>query len=70
MRLSRAEKEMGQLFRVLDMPIEVTWLAIDLVADDDPLYVGRPGTIAQRGANFAIQNCDFLLAIGCRWTVW
>ena len=65
-RLSRAEKEMGQLFRVLDIPIEVTWLAIDLVADDDPLYVGRPGTIAQRGANFAIQNCDFLLAIGCR----
>ncbi len=65
-RLSRAEKEMGQLFRVLDIPIEVTWLAIDLVADDDPLYVGRPGTIAQRGANFVIQNCDFLLAIGCR----
>jgi acetolactate synthase-1/2/3 large subunit len=37
-----------------------------MVADDDALYVGRPGTIAQRGANFAIQNCDFLLAIGAR----
>jgi acetolactate synthase-1/2/3 large subunit len=36
------------------------------MADDDPLYVGRPGTIAQRGANFAIQNCDFLLSIGAR----
>lgn len=65
-RLSRAETEMGQLLRLLDIPVEVTWLAIDLVADDDPLYVGRPGTIAQRGANFAIQNCDFLLSIGCR----
>ena len=65
-RLARAEKEMEQLCRVLDIPVEVTWLAIDLVADDDPLYVGRPGTIAQRGANFAIQNCDFLLSIGCR----
>jgi acetolactate synthase I/II/III large subunit len=65
-RLARAEAEMEKLLRLLDIPVEVTWLAIDLVADDDPLYVGRPGTIAQRGANFAIQNCDFLLAIGAR----
>lgn len=65
-RLARAEKEMEQLFRLLDIPIEVTWLAIDLISDEHPLYVGRPGTIAQRGANFAIQNCDFLLSIGCR----
>jgi acetolactate synthase-1/2/3 large subunit len=65
-RLSRAKREMEQLIRVLDIPIEVTWLAIDLVSDEDPLYVGRPGAIAQRGANFAIQNCDFLLSIGCR----
>jgi acetolactate synthase-1/2/3 large subunit len=65
-RLSRVEAEMEQLLRLLDIPVEVTWLAIDLIADDDPLYVGRPGTIAQRGANFAIQNCDFLLTIGAR----
>jgi acetolactate synthase-1/2/3 large subunit len=65
-RLARAEQEMEQLLRTLDIPAEVTWLAIDLMADDDPLYVGRPGTIAQRGANFAIQNCDFLLSIGAR----
>jgi acetolactate synthase I/II/III large subunit len=65
-RLSRAKREMEQLIRVLDIPIEVTWLAIDLVSDEDPLYVGRPGAIAHRGANFAIQNCDFLLSIGCR----
>ncbi len=65
-RLARAEGEMEQLLRALDIPAEVTWLAIDLLADDDPLYVGRPGTIAQRGANFAIQNCDFLLTIGAR----
>jgi acetolactate synthase-1/2/3 large subunit len=65
-RLSRAERELDELKQVLDIPAEVTWLAIDLMADDDPLYVGRPGTIAQRGANFAIQNCDFLLSIGAR----
>ena len=65
-RLSRAEAEMEQLLRVLDIPVEVTWLAIDMIADDDPLYIGRPGTIAQRGANFAVQNCDYLLSIGAR----
>ena len=28
--------------------------------------MGRPGSVAARGANFALQNCDFLLAIGVR----
>ena len=65
-RLSRAETELDQLIRALNIPAEITWLAIDMIADDDPLYAGRPGTIAQRGANFAIQNCDFLLSIGAR----
>jgi len=65
-RLSRAEAELEQLMRALDIPAEITWLAIDMIADDDPLYAGRPGTLAQRGANFAIQNCDFLLSIGAR----
>lgn len=65
-RLAHAEPELEQLLRTLDIPVEVTWFAIDLVADDDPLYAGRPGSLAQRGANFAIQNCDFLLTIGAR----
>ena len=65
-RLSRAEEELEKLLRLLDIPAETTWLAIDMMADDDPLFVGRPGTLAQRGANFAVQNCDFLLSIGAR----
>ncbi len=43
-----------------------TWCAADLVPSDDPTYVGRPGSVAARGANFALQNSDFLLAIGVR----
>ena len=38
----------------------------DLVNSDNPLYVGRPGTFAQRGANFAVQLCDLYIAIGTR----
>jgi len=39
---------------------------MDLVEEDHPLFVGRPGAIAPRGANFALQNSDFLLTLGAR----
>jgi acetolactate synthase-1/2/3 large subunit len=65
-RLAGAENELEEVIRTLQIPVETTWVAMDLVGADDPLFVGRPGTLAQRGANFALQNCDFLLAIGAR----
>ena len=48
------------------LPIETTWNAIDLVPYDHPLFIGRPGIVATRGSNKAIQACDCLLAIGAR----
>ncbi len=65
-RLAHAEEEFRELVRHLGIPVAATWCASDLLASGDPLYVGRPGTLASRGANFALQNCDFLLAIGAR----
>ena len=65
-RLARAEEEFAELIRLLKIPVVATWCACDLIASDDPLYVGRPGSVAARGANFALQNCDFLLAVGAR----
>jgi len=65
-RLARAEGEFSELVRLLKIPVVATWCAADLIASDDPLYVGRPGSVAARGANFALQNCDFLLTIGVR----
>ena len=65
-RLAQAEREFAELIRRLKIPVVATWCAADLIASDDPLYVGRPGAVASRGANFALQNCDFLLAIGVR----
>jgi acetolactate synthase-1/2/3 large subunit len=37
-----------------------------MVPDDHPLMVGRPGPLAPRGANFTLQNSDWLLALGAR----
>lgn len=65
-RLARAERLFTELKDFLKVPVVATWCAADLIASDDPLYVGRPGTLAARGANFALQNCDFLLTIGVR----
>jgi acetolactate synthase-1/2/3 large subunit len=65
-RLAHAEREFEQLWKMLGIPTVATWCAADLVPSDDPTFVGRPGSVAARGANFALQNSDFLLAIGVR----
>src|ERR1700678_2635966 len=65
-RLARATAEFEQLRHLLGVPSVATWCAADLVPSDEPTFVGRPGSVAARGANFALQNCDFLLAIGVR----
>ncbi len=65
-RLAHAEREFEELRRLLPIPTVATWCAADLVPSSDPTYVGRPGSVAARGANFALQNSDFLLAVGVR----
>jgi acetolactate synthase I/II/III large subunit len=65
-RLARAHVMFHEVLDALQIPTELTWCAGDLLSDDDPLFVGRPGGIAPRGANFALQNCDFLMILGAR----
>jgi acetolactate synthase-1/2/3 large subunit len=65
-RIAGAAKEFKELVTKLGIPCVFTWNASDLLAWDDPLYVGRPGVVAARAPNFAIQNCDCLISIGCR----
>src|SRR5271165_4637681 len=65
-RVSGAAAAFEKLVRRLNVPVGLTWLAMDLLDDNDTLLVGRPGTVAPRGANFALQNADFVLVIGTR----
>jgi acetolactate synthase-1/2/3 large subunit len=53
----------------LGIPVAPAWNAQDLVAEDHPLYVGRPGTVGDRSGNFAVQNADCLLVLGCRLNI-
>lgn len=68
-RLAKAIPGFQTLIRKLQIPVLTTWNAIDLLASDDELYAGRPGIYGQRGANFVIQNSDFLLSIGSRLSI-
>jgi len=65
-RLAGGQAEFAALRAMLKIPTAITWCAADLLAPDDPLHAGSPGAIAARGANFTLQNADFLLAIGTR----
>lgn len=50
----------------LQVPVATTWNALDMIPADHPLCAGRPGVVALRPGNFAVQNCDLLIAIGSR----
>ncbi|MEN3976049.1 thiamine pyrophosphate-binding protein [Emcibacter sp. SYSU 3D8] len=50
-------------------PVATAFNAHDLMANDHPLYAGRPGTVGDRPGNFAVQNADFLLVLGCRLNI-
>jgi len=65
-RLGGARAGMRALIERLGLPVLTTWPAHDMVPDDHPLMVGRPGPLAPRGANFTLQNSDWLLALGAR----
>lgn len=65
-RISGGADVFRQLVRHLNIPCVFTWNAMDLLPFDDALYVGRPGTVAARAPNFAIQSADLLIVLGCR----
>ena len=65
-RLAGARKEFLSLAKKLGVPVLTTWRAADFMPETDPLYFGRPGSIAGRAANFVQQNSDFILTLGAR----
>jgi acetolactate synthase-1/2/3 large subunit len=53
----------------LGIPVLTAWNAPDLMWEAHPLYCGRPSTIGDRGGNFALQNADLLISVGCRLNI-
>lgn len=65
-RLAGAQEALSELLSLARLPVLTARNGNDLISSDDPLYIGRPGTFAQRGANFAVQTCDLYIAVGTR----
>ena len=68
-RLSGSVETMLDFARTRGIPVVTGWNAHDLIANDDPLYCGRPGSVGDRGGNFTVQTADHVLVLGCRLNI-
>ena len=68
-RLSGGYDAFRRVADKLNIPVVTYWNAIDLIEDEHPLYVGRAGNMGDRPGNWAIQNADFVVAIGTRISI-
>lgn len=68
-RLGEAEEELLKLVEKLHIPVVTAWNANDVLAYDSPYFAGMPGTVGTRPGNFAVQNCDLLISLGCRLNI-
>lgn len=50
----------------LNIPVALAFDSSDLMPTENPLYVGQPGLLGDRAGNWAIQNADLVLSVGCR----
>ena len=63
---ARAEKSARELVEKLGIPVVVSWAGFDILPHSHPLFCGAIGVYSNRGANFTVQNCDFLFSLGSR----
>ena len=68
-RLAGAFELFEKVVPKLNIPVVTGWDNIDMMADADPLYVGRGGIMGDRAGNFAAQNADLILAVGNRLSI-
>ncbi|MCX6720727.1 MAG: thiamine pyrophosphate-binding protein [Candidatus Staskawiczbacteria bacterium] len=63
-RISGAIDNLLKFSQEYKIPIITTFLGIDVINSDNPLYVGRIGIKGDRAGNLAMQNADLLIVIG------
>lgn len=63
-RLAGARSELEQLATTFNIPIVTPYLGIDNLPQTLDVVIGKTGVKGDRPANYAMQNSDFILAIG------
>jgi len=51
---------------LLKAPVIFSWMATELLEYDHPYNFGKPGIVAPRYSNFAMQDSDLIISIGSR----
>ncbi|MBO5038734.1 MAG: thiamine pyrophosphate-binding protein [Alphaproteobacteria bacterium] len=65
-RLANAQKEFINMVNKLNIPTVTTMNGFDIITADNPNFIARIGTVANRAGNFALQNADLVITIGSR----
>jgi acetolactate synthase-1/2/3 large subunit len=68
-RLSGQHAEFIDFVERIGIPVVTGWNAHDAITNAHPLYVGRPGSLGDRGGNFAVQTADYVLVLGSRLNI-
>lgn len=66
--LARAHPELADLMLERNIPVATTVTGKGAVAEDEPLAMGVIGWVGTMAANWAAQNADVILTVGCRLT--
>jgi len=66
---AQARNEFVDFVQSTNIPVVTSYNAVDLFPSVYSNFVGRVGVKGTRAGNFAMQNCDLLLVIGCRLPV-
>jgi len=64
--LSKTKPDLQEFIEKTGIPFAPSWAACDLFSENDEKFAGTFGVAATRYGNFAIQNSDLIIVLGCR----
>lgn len=64
---SGASNELMELLKKTNIPIVITLMGLGCVPSSHRLFLGMPGMHGRVAANYALMECDLLVAIGVRF---
>ena len=65
--MAQAVPALREFIAVTQMPVACTLKGLGAVDADYPYYLGMLGMHGTKAANFAVQECDLLIAVGARF---
>ena len=65
-KLGNCNDKFNEFLKKYNIPVCVTFHGTDLIESDNNLYAGKIGLLGDRAGNFALQNSDLVLSLGCK----